>query len=460
MDLSRALNHTKKCLGDLRRRFLSGTGGFWKDTLVYGLAASIGKLSGLFLLPVFTRTLTSAEYGTLDICLVVAAFAGIPGLMQLESAVGRFFLEARKEGQLESLFSTAFWAVCVLSVSSWSLLACLSPWISAALFKNAAYSGLILAAASLSLTTNFHGLLSIVIRFEEKRLLFVLCSAAQVTISFTVSYLLVAGMKAGVLGAILGQAAGTLTAAGLMMFSVRYYLKLEFDRSQLREMLRYSCPLVPAVAGSWINNYASRFVMLAFLSMSHVGIFAVATKLASPFSILVSSLRTAWYPFIWRTLELENHREVFRRMHLLLSAVLLAAAVAFGLASKPLLALLANRDYLPGAPLVGFLALASALGVIGEIAGMGIQIQRKTVYNAYFFAAGVLTNLLALLILVPLLKLMGIALAALSSAAVVALLFWTYGEKLYSIGFRVFSFLMLLIATVTILSITAWWQLR
>lgn len=72
-----------------------------------------------------------------------------------------------------------------------------------------------------------------------------------------------------------------LSASGIGLWRLRALVSgLGFDRSLLKQILRFSLPLVPySVVGYLFTNHLDAFFITRFLSKSHLGIYAVAYQL-------------------------------------------------------------------------------------------------------------------------------------------------------------------------------------
>ena len=60
-----------------------------KHSVVYGLGGTLNKLIGFFLLPIYTRLLTPADYGILSLLTVTSSLATIIAHLGLGSAMFR-----------------------------------------------------------------------------------------------------------------------------------------------------------------------------------------------------------------------------------------------------------------------------------------------------------------------------------------------------------------------------------
>jgi O-antigen/teichoic acid export membrane protein len=83
-----------------------------KHSLVYGLSNAMAASVSLLLLPLLTRYMTPAEYGALDLAIVLASQVGSVLQLGLGSAVFKFILQDDSgEHTRERVLSTAYCAI-------------------------------------------------------------------------------------------------------------------------------------------------------------------------------------------------------------------------------------------------------------------------------------------------------------------------------------------------------------
>ena len=64
-----------------------------KDSVIYGIGGIIAKGIGFFLLPVYTRIFSPAEYGTIEMLMVLNQFLGALLVMGMDAAQSFYFFE-------------------------------------------------------------------------------------------------------------------------------------------------------------------------------------------------------------------------------------------------------------------------------------------------------------------------------------------------------------------------------
>ena len=422
-----------------------------KSVAIYGVGSTVSKVVNLFLIPVYTRVFSPEDYGIIDVLWTVSAFGSILAMLQLESAVARFYFESATKGSRKELISTAFWTIVLFSsvVLVVSLFASTS--LSFLLFGTGAYSKeLFLAMATVPFSSIF-AFLTIIIRFENKPLLFSIVTILQLIFSVAISILLVVFLKWGIVGVFYGQLIGNLLGFVISYIRFRDLFSFMIKVDLLKVMLRFSLPLTPAVAINYFQSYGNRFVMLGYLSLADIGLSSVAVKLTSVFKLLESAFRMAWPPFFWETFENPKHKEIYRSLFKQVTLATLFLVVLFSCFSKELLAIFVPPNYWQVNSIMGCLALAMGLNIIVQLVSPGPDIAKKTYLNTVIYCISTVVSLGFLFLLTPRIGLVGVAVAQLLGVLTTIMLFWYVSEKLYFIGFDVSFFVELLLGSLSII---------
>lgn len=434
---------------------------FGRDFIIYGISSTISSLIGIVLIPLYTRYFTVDEFGAQDLILVIVIFTATIGMMQLESAVGRYFFAEKIEAQRNRMISTAFWSILSFSMFLFLFFVLFSSNISSLLFGNTTYKYVLMVAALKIPVSNLNALFTVIMRFKKKAVHYLIFQATKVVLTIGVSVLLIAYYKTGIIGAFIGMLSGWLIAALGMGYYLRSHLKPIWCKTTFRKMMRYSLPLLPSVTGNKANSYMSRFVLLGYLSVTEIGIFAVALRVASIFHIIGAAFRMTWPPFFWDTFENNpNHRSIFSRLHQHITIIVVSLVIIVTLFSDEIISVFATEEYFYAAKLVGFLTLSAAItSIIEKITGLGPGITKKTEYNTIIFFVGIAVNIGLLFLLVPSIGLMGVPISLLLSTLARLTISWFNSEKLYYIGFKIPPAMICIILAIVVIIIDVFLQL-
>lgn len=424
-----------------------------KDFLIYGLSSSIGKFVGFFLVPIYTRAFTPEDFGILDIISTVTFFFALVGMMQIESAVARYYYTFNNSEEKKKFISTAVTSIMILSGIIVIFSTLFSPILSKLLFKDTGYGLIIIIAVIHIPLSNLAALFGILLRYRKEPVIYTIIHTLQILTIAGITIWLVVFKKIGILGVFIGQLSGFFIISMIMV----YYLKKEycifFSLKSFKKIIRYSAPLVPATTGTWMNKSINRFVMLAYLSLGDIGLYAVAMKLASIISILASALKMAWLPFFWETLESADHKRIIKIFHLYVSIGFFILVIFATLLSGPLIKLLTTPAYYSASRLVGILVFAIGLSeIIYQIVGLGPAITKRTEFNTIIYFTSSAINISLLFLLVPKYGLIAVPVCLLVANSVHVLLGWINSERLYFMGFNksvfVFAYSFTLLFTI------------
>ncbi|MBN4049762.1 oligosaccharide flippase family protein [Bacteroidales bacterium AH-315-N07] len=426
---------------------------FAKSVLIYGIASSIGKFIGFFLVPIYTRVFSPEQYGIIDLISTVVSFLAILGMLQLESAISRYYYEAKDNYKRIQFISTAFWTIAVSSVL-WTVLTLLfAKTLSIALFNTPEYKNIILLASFIIPVSNLFGYFTVIMRFLKKPVHFTIIVLTQILASVGISIWLVVIERIGVIGVFIGQLSGFFIGCVVMLIYLRSFISLHWNKRVLIEFFRYSLPLVPSVAGTWINSYANRFIMLGYLTVTDIGLYTVALKISSVFALFQNAFSMAWGPYFWETLKKPEHKEIYKKLSIYVTVIVFAMVVIFAFFAKELLILLTTDAYIAAAPLVGLLAFSAGITMVNPTIGVGPQIVKKTEYVTGILLISVMVNVGSLFILVPYVGLIGVPISLLIGSIAMFIISWYISEKLYFIGFYKLKFILIFISTLILVGI-------
>jgi len=426
---------------------------FAKSVVIYGIASSIGTFIGFFLVPIYTRIFSPEQYGIIDLISTVVSFIAILGMLQLESAISRYYFEAKDNYKRTQFISTAFWTIAVFSVLWTVLMLLFAKTLSIALFKTPEYKNIILLASFIIPVSNLFGYFTVIMRFLKKPVHFTIIVLTQILVSVGISIWLVVIERIGVIGVFIGQLSGFFIGCLVMLIYLRSFICLYWNKSILVDFFRYSLPLVPSVAGTWINSYANRFIMLGYLSVTDIGLYTVALKIASIFALLKNAFSLAWGPYFWETLKKPDHKVIYRKLSIYVTVLVFALVALFAFFAKELLILLTTDAYYDAAPLVGLLAFSAGITMVNPTIGVGMHIVKKTEYVPGILLISVIVNIGFLFLLVPFIGLIGVPISLLISSIAMFIMSWYISEKLYFIGFHKPGFTLIFMTTLIVVGI-------
>jgi O-antigen/teichoic acid export membrane protein len=415
----------------LKRLVTTGAAYQFGDILAKGLA--------LLTLPLYTHHLGTRAYGAAESLLTAVILASILLRVGIGEAFIRFYFDDDEQERRERIARTATaavaWTTTVASLIAVALAGPLSKLLLSfrdpLLFDCAvlglwAFTNLEMAYAQL--------------RVDERARTYVYASGANVamTVAFTTALVVFAGQ--GARGLLLGNfAASALVVLGLW-WVLRKRFSLLVSPADLRAMLRFGLPTVPADASVYALQVADRFYLFRSYSQGAAGQYAIAIKLATVVFVAVRGFQYAWPPLAY---SIESDEEASRLYSLVTTYYALATGVVVcgvALLGRWLVRLLAAHEYYGAYRALPWLALGWALYglylVFVAIAGRA----RVTSRNFPAAAAGLAVNIALLILLVPSggagLGIAGAGIALCGAYAAMLVVMYLLTRSLFRVGFE------------------------
>jgi O-antigen/teichoic acid export membrane protein len=271
----------------------------FSDFLIYGLGSMVSRSIGLILTPFLAHALLPNEFGIINLANTTAYFIGIFVVFALDSAVGRFYFDSNEENYKKSTIANWFWfqfAACVI-VAIFSLV--FADKISRVIFLSAD-SKLFFLLPVISLpftafTMIFQNLERLRKRPVSVTVFNIVLTALNVL--FILFFLLV--LKKGVLGYFMGQLLTVVILAIYSFIRMRSWIHPKHIHiSRLKEMLRFSLPMVPTAIAFWLlNSSAVYFLNYILKNKTEVGLFGIGASIAALISLVTTSFQQAWGVF-------------------------------------------------------------------------------------------------------------------------------------------------------------------
>ncbi len=262
----------------------------FKNTVIIFLGTLCTKIISFFLLPLYTGVLSTEEFGIVDLLSTYIAL-GVPIItLQIEQAVFRYLIDVReKKEKQKSVVSSAFVFVLVtisLLVAAILLLFFIKPEIP---FKMWLLSNFVIATfASLFLQIT-RGL------GDNKTYAFGSFLTASATVILNV--LLITVFELGAKGLLISMFLANLISTIYLVVKQKLYKLIAFncfEKNQLKELLKYSVPLIPNAISWWLVNASDRTIISFVLGIGANGIYSVANKFSGVYIMLYNVFNIAW----------------------------------------------------------------------------------------------------------------------------------------------------------------------
>lgn len=419
---------------------------FLKQYTTYGLGIALTRLAALLLLPLYTRYLTTEDYGVLDTLMTMVTFlAPVLFLGGMDMGVQILFFSASGKQEQDDLVMTTF-----ALVAGFAGLCALGGIITASLwsrvfFGSDAYSGALrLLLTDLWFTTMLKLFLDN-LRLRQKPGLYNLFTLTQILFVTASNVFLVVVQRGGVLGYITGLMIGdAIVCAASGVLALRHHLcKPTFG--QARSLLRISVPLLPMSAAYWVLNLSNRFFLAKWTTLADVGLYGIANRLATGIGVLALAMQVGWRPFALSIQSKPSARSLYAAMLLYYFAVVGAIGLGVTAFARWLLAIFATEAYAGAATLIAPLILGQIVYGAYYILSTGLEIRQQTYHLTWTVAVAAIFTVVGNFLFIPLLGTLGAALIIALAYGLAALLVGLVSQRAYPLPYDWRRLAMLLV---------------
>lgn len=260
-----------------------------KNTAIIAVGNICTKCISFFMLPLYTSILTTEEYGSVDLVSTYATLLIIILTLQMEQGVFRYLVESRGNVQKQkSYISTSFLSVLVVCLM---FVLVVLPLLSFLEYKYTVY------LVGWAIIGTLNAFVLQLPRGLGNNAVYATGSFISGSSNVALNVVFVAFMRLGVNGMLLANILA-------LMFSVLYIairMKLwnyigyrELDSACFKELVSYSFPLIPYTLCWWIINASDRQIINTLMNTSANGIYSIAYKFPSMFSLVTGIFQTAW----------------------------------------------------------------------------------------------------------------------------------------------------------------------
>jgi O-antigen/teichoic acid export membrane protein len=414
------------------------------------LASRGTVLAWLIILPSF---LSASDYGALGLILTAAALVNVIVPLEISQALARYYPAAAPDEQ-RALVRTAWTFTVAMLVIAASLALLFSRELCGLLLGTGDYLvPFRIAVVFFVLNTAFYFIHSqLRWQFKVRGFTWVTLLFAAVTLVGSIG--LAAALPRALEGVLIGQAAGA--AAGIVggLVVLRGGLKLGFLLAKLKQLLRFSAPLVPASVALFISNYASRLILSDMLDLREVGLFTWASQLATVPALLLLGIQGALTPLVMRDQGRGDTPVVLARTFE--AIVAMESILCLGLAAftPEFIALLGYSDFAASATLVMLLAPAFVMLQL-YIFSPGFALAERTDLQLLVSVIGAAVAIAANYLLISYFGLFGAALASLIAAAAFIGSWFVLSNRFYSVPIR-WSRLSVVVAAAAVAGAAIW----
>jgi len=422
----------------------------------YTAASILSKVIAVALLPLYTRYLSTEDYGAAEVLFAAVVSASIIVRLGLIEAILRFYYldDENPERVVKSTFAGLFW----LSTLGVLIALPLAAPLSELLLPNPEKLGgsapelVRIAIVGLWVLTMWEFMLTL-FRLEERARAYFVTTILSVIAAISLTVVLVVGLDEGARGLLIGSyASGAVFVLALVALQWRR-LSLRFDPALLRRLFRFGLPTMPAEVSLYALNFADRLIIARSLGLAEAGLYSLGVKFAQAVNVLVRGFQLAWPPLAYSIRDDDEARRTYATVVTLFVAGCSFVVAGMWLFSRWIVRALAAPKFFDSYEVIGLITVAVTLYALYLVLVVILGRTGRTEFNLPAAIGALVVNVGLNLLLVPQLEIVGAALALVASYLVVLGLMYVFTQRLFPVPYEWGRLLRVVLAVAAIVGI-------
>jgi len=399
----------------------------------YTAASIFSKVIAVALLPLYTRYLSTEDYGYAEVLFAAVVTASIIVRFGLLEAILRFYYLPEEDPAkvVSSTFAGLFW---LSTLGALVALPFAGP-LSELLLDESAPELMRIAIGGLWVLTMWEFMLTL-FRLEERARAFFVTTILNVVAAIALTVVLVVGFDEGARGLLVGSYA-TGGAFVLALIALRRRsLSLRFDRELLRRLFRFGLPTMPAEVSLYGLNFVDRLIIFRSLGAAEAGLYSLGVKFAQGINVLVRGFQLAWPPLAYSIRDDGEARRAYATVVTLFTAGCAFVVAGMWLLSRWIVRALADPKFFDSYEVIGLISTAVTLYALYLVLVVILGRTGRTEFNLPAAIGALVVNVALNLVLVPPLGIVGAGLALVASYLVVLGLMYAFTQRLFPVPYE------------------------
>lgn len=356
------------------------------DTLIFAIGNLGSKIILFFMVPLYTSCLSTAEYGTADLVFTVAQLLVPFVSLVIFDAVLRFGLSKGADKQTvlkSSAVVVLFGGLVTIAITPLiNFYAPLAEWK----WYLCAYVILTMIG---NVELNY-------LKLIDKNKAYALISILHTVILAGANILLLARWNWGISGYLTATLLGSVSTVVLAFFAGRIidaFKKGRIDRLLLKEMIKFSTPLILNNVSWWVIQSSDKIMIEAMVGAAALGLYTAATKIPSLINVIISIFSQAWGISSVREYESTNDNSFYSDVFVSYSVIGFGAAVCINAIVKPFMAVYVSEAFAESWKFVPLLLVSASFSAVASYFGSLYGALKKSTNNMMSTLCAAIVNI-------------------------------------------------------------------
>lgn len=377
----------------------------FKNTLALSIGNFGSKIITFLLVPLYTNIFTLKEYGTIDLITVIATMLVPVITLNIHEAIMRFTID--KDSKSNDILSIGIimifisFVFCLISIPIFNSIEIIS--------KYSVLLSLYVFSSIISSTFMCY------IRGKEKLLTYSIIGIIQSIAIATLNITFLMVFKMGIYGYLLAYIISYFLSAIICIVKENIFVNynFSFNKKTARNMLKYSVFLIPNSLMWWIMNFLDRFMVTTIISLEANGIYSVSYKIPTILITLTTIFNQAWmYSAIKENENDKKEKNAYTNfIYSGLFNIVISLSMLILVILKPLMNIYVGKEFYLAWQYTPLLIIGMFFLTLGTFISNEYTANKNSVGFLKSSLIGAVMNLILNFLLIPIIGVMGAALA-------------------------------------------------
>ena len=279
-----------------------------KNTIIVSIGRICTQCISFFLLPLYTAKLTTEEYGTVDLLNTYITLLIPIIIFEIQQALFRYLIDNRKsEKEKTTLISTTIFIAIIQSIIYLIIYAIIGQFI-----QNE-YKYFL---ATNVVATIFSSIMLQISRGLGDNKTYSIGSFITASTTIVLNVIFIVYFQMGAYGMLTASLISQVLCSIYIILKLKLYKYINiksFNYGRLKQLWKYSIPLIPNTISWWVMAASDRTIISIFLNISANGIYSAANKFSSIFSTFYGIFNITWTEFASIHIKDEDNAEYFSK---------------------------------------------------------------------------------------------------------------------------------------------------
>ena len=410
---------------------------FLKNSIIYASGDIINKAVPFLMLPILTKYLTPEDYGLMASFLAFVAFLSIFIGLSVHGAVNVSFFKLSSE-KLKIYIVNAILLLLVSSSIIFVIVLLFDVTISERLLlsREWVYIAVLVSFAQFLTTLNLTLWIA-----EENPKPYIAYQILQTILITLLSLVLIIGYEFDWRGQVLAFIIGTVSFAmlSLVMMKKRDYLKLEYNKNNMKDLLSFGIPMIPHQLGGWLSTNGDKLLLVSLLGAAATGLFTVGYQIGMMMGIVVTAFNKAWSPYLYKKLSAKptlNEKVKIVKFTYLYFIGIIVLIIILNFIADLIFRYMLDASFAKSQDFVIYILIAYGFSGMYFMVGNYILYEKRTKLLAMITSSVAIVHIMLSYLFIQIYGAIGVAYSSVMSFGVTFILVFIFSNKVYPMPWR------------------------